>query len=124
MRWKLSIIKGRNAGIEIPLEHFPFSIGRGSQCDLAESDSCISRKHCELIVHDDSLVVVDTASRNGVYVNGIRIVRQKELRPGDCIRIGVALYCLGTVDAPTVMEAFETVTTPSQSQPERCETYE
>jgi hypothetical protein len=66
-----------------------FLIGRGADCQLALDDPLVSRRHAAIRVADDgSATVEDLGSRNGVFLNGVRIDKPEPLRDGDLIRIG------------------------------------
>jgi hypothetical protein len=64
----------------------PCLIGR-KNCDLILDDSHISRRHAELKIVKNALVILDLESRNGTKVNGETITR-KQLVPNDLITIG------------------------------------
>jgi hypothetical protein len=72
--------------IAVPLG--TFFIGRGAECQLALDDAMVSRKHAALRVYAGSAQIEDLGSRNGVFLNGIRIDKSELLRDGDLIRIG------------------------------------
>jgi hypothetical protein len=48
----------------------------------------VSRMHARISVRDDSVVVEDLHSTNGVYVNGVRITHSALLREGDRLLLG------------------------------------
>jgi pSer/pThr/pTyr-binding forkhead associated (FHA) protein len=69
---------------EILIEQFPAMIGRGIDVALRIDDRWLSRRHCELSLHGDELIVRDLGSRHGTYVNGqaidsVRLVTGNEL---------------------------------------------
>jgi pSer/pThr/pTyr-binding forkhead associated (FHA) protein len=63
-------------------------IGRLPECDVHLQDSLVSRMHARITVQNDSVVLEDLHSANGVYVNGLRIGHSVALREGDRILIG------------------------------------
>ena len=65
-----------------------FVIGRGADCQLALDDAQVSRRHAVLRVDADGAVLEDLGSRNGVFLNGVRIEKSEPLHDGDQIRIG------------------------------------
>ena len=66
-----------------------FLIGRGADCQLALDDALVSRRHAAIHVADDgSATVEDLGSRNGVFLNGVRIDGVEPLDDGDLVRIG------------------------------------
>ncbi|MDD2898828.1 MAG: FHA domain-containing protein [Desulfuromonadaceae bacterium] len=64
----------------------PCTIGRKG-CDLILNNSLISRRHAELKLVENTLVIEDLLSTNGTRVNGETITR-KQLIPNDLISIG------------------------------------
>src|SRR3569833_939118 len=71
----------------VVIDRFPFVIGRSSECNLALPQPYISRSHAT-ITHDGTQVVLeDTQSRHGTFVNGEQVTRHT-LRPGDGIQFG------------------------------------
>jgi len=77
-----------NNGATFVLDKAIILIGRQAECDLVLPTSRkISRLHCCVAQVDDSYVIRDLASLNGVRVNGTR-VRESQIREGDEIAIG------------------------------------
>ena len=62
-------------------------IGRGTDVDLQLHDNGISRRHAEVRVEGEHLVLVDLGSTNGSTVNGQQVDRHP-LRDGDRIELG------------------------------------
>src|SRR5277367_3072066 len=65
-----------------------FFIGRGVDCQLSLDDAMVSRPHAALRVYAGSATIEDLGSRNGVFLNGVRIDKSEPLHDGDQIRIG------------------------------------
>src|SRR6187402_3569603 len=65
-------------------------IGRLPECDVNLPDTLVSRMHARLSVQQESVVVEDLHSTNGVYVNGLRVTHSCVLREGDRILIGTS----------------------------------
>jgi pSer/pThr/pTyr-binding forkhead associated (FHA) protein len=66
-------------------------IGRRQDCDLCIPLSVASRKHCELNMDQNRLMIRDLGSRNGTFVNGQKI-EEARLNPGDQIQIGPIIF--------------------------------
>jgi transcriptional regulator with AAA-type ATPase domain len=62
-------------------------VGRDETCEGVLVGSEISRRHAEFRIDGPIVAVRDLASRNGVYVNGVR-VDDAPLAPGDVVRCG------------------------------------
>ncbi|MCM2351946.1 MAG: FHA domain-containing protein [Bacteriovoracaceae bacterium] len=69
------------------------TFGRSRQCEFQLEDTKISGKHCRLNLKVDRLELSDLESKNGTYLNGIR-VEQTEVFVGDEIRIGDTLITM------------------------------
>jgi Inner membrane component of T3SS, cytoplasmic domain len=78
-------------------------LGRDPGCDIVLNDSKCSRRHAVVEEGPEGLVVRDTASANGVHVNGRR-VDTAPLKPGDVVRLGeVQLKLVAQIDETVVM---------------------
>ena len=73
----------------ISLEATRVTIGRAAtnEVDLS-SDSKASRLHAALERLPAGWCIRDLSSRNGTFVNGVRVDRDRPLHPGDEIRVG------------------------------------
>jgi adenylate cyclase len=63
------------------------SIGRMEGNDLILFDPTVSRRHAELAKKNAGWMLVDLASRNGLFLNGVKI-SEKMLKDGDEIKVG------------------------------------
>ena len=85
-------------GSDFPLlgiKMFPYIIGKltGAVDGVIEHET-VSRIHCKLELEDGNYYIRDLNSTNGTIVNGTVVDTEErmELRPGDEIQIGQALY--------------------------------
>jgi pSer/pThr/pTyr-binding forkhead associated (FHA) protein len=60
-------------------------LGRHADCDIRLNNEGISRRHAEIVVTGDGLLVRDIGSSNGTFVNGEKI-EEKTLKVGDEVR--------------------------------------
>lgn len=74
-------------GTRVRLTHAPFAIGRGPGNDLVLPSLAVSRRHAEIEVAGDRVVMRDLGSRNGLVVDGARYDRVT-LTPGTTVTIG------------------------------------
>jgi predicted nucleic acid-binding Zn-ribbon protein len=63
------------------------TVGRAPQCDLQILTHFVSREHARLTIVNGTVLIEDLGSRNGVYVNAVRVDRHT-LRQGDLVTIG------------------------------------
>ena len=63
------------------------TIGRSTGAKLIVDAALVSRLHCRVEAHDETLEVIDLESTNGIAVNGERVSRAHMI-PGDRLRVG------------------------------------
>ena len=64
-----------------------WTLGRGSDCDIALYDDSVSRRHAEIAVRAGLCLVRDLGSCNGTLLNG-RPISRARLRRGDVLELG------------------------------------
>jgi two-component system response regulator GlrR len=84
---RVSVSQGPDAGLTIEVADRPLRVGTAADSDLVLTDDTVSRKHCEIHPTPAGVQVRDTGSRNGVFLNGMRI--------NDAILAGAANLRLG-----------------------------
>lgn len=73
----------------VALEADRVTVGKAATNDLAiVSDPSLSRMHAALERFPAGWCVRDLSSTNGTFVNGVRVVAERPLHPGDEIRVG------------------------------------
>ena len=77
----------------IGLNELPATVGRGQKADIRFKNVYVSRKHCEIYETGDGLIVHDLGSKNGTFVNGMRI-EFSLLRCDDVLGIGTLSLAL------------------------------
>ncbi len=71
------------------LDHFPFTLGRGSDRDLTLGHPQVSRDHASIDRDADGYFLTDAGSRHGTFANGMPIATTR-LRSGDRITLGTS----------------------------------
>ena len=92
------------------------SIGRRRDCDLCIPLSCISRRHCEFDMDMDRLTVRDFNSKNGTFLNGLRI-SESLVKPGDLLKIGTLSFGIQIDGLPEDIESMRPADIPAKVQP-------
>ena len=65
------------------------TIGRGDANTLTICDDAVSQTHCEILVFGSEVIVRDLGSRNGTFVNGVRLHnQQRPLLAGQIVKFG------------------------------------
>ena len=88
MQVTLKVIGGKNDGRQIKIAVARFIIGRGETAHLRPSSDLVSREHCEIVVGDGVVRISDLKSRNGTYVNGLKLDGPHDASSGDSLRVG------------------------------------
>ena len=90
------------SGLELPLEiNRSYILGRGLDCDIVVADVVSSRIHARLTIGEvvEEVYIEDLGSRNGTWVNEIRITKKTRVRDGASVRIGATVYLLNILDS-------------------------
>jgi DNA-binding NtrC family response regulator len=85
----------------------PLTIGRGSDCTIALDDARASRRHVELACDGARWTIADLGSRNGTFVDGVRITERITVRDEVLLAVGNTLFLvlpdLGILRSGTVV---------------------
>ena len=73
----------------VNLDKPAMTLGRRTESDVRVNGADVSRLHAEIIQNGDSILIRDSGSKFGTFVNGERVT-ERELRHGDAIRLGQA----------------------------------
>jgi FHA domain len=103
---------------DIPLVNRIATAGRSSAADVPLVGSLVSRRHATFTQTDDGVEVTDHGSRNGVFVNGVRIEGSRALRPGDVITIGDDSLILIELTAPPAQAISDMRPPPLDARPQ------
>ncbi len=102
--WAIRILTGPQAGQIIPLKAGKNSLGRAPSCEVRLASSGVSKEHAQIFMTEDKVILSDMGSRNGTFVNGVRIQNQK-LQEGDKITLHEMLVDLVQVPDNAVFPA-------------------
>jgi DNA-binding NtrC family response regulator len=80
-------------------------LGSGIDADARVPQPTVSRRHATIRVLDSQLFIQDLGSKNGTYVNGVR-VEEADLRAGDKVQVGEATFVVEALDADDVALAI------------------
>lgn len=83
----LVVLRGPNQGSRYLLDRDLVTVGRHPDSDIFLDDITVSRRHSEFRRVGRRLVVQDTGSLNGTYINGVRADEQ-QLTSGDEVQVG------------------------------------
>ena len=81
--WRLE-----HRGTLFPVRGAELTLGRSSYASIVVNNPLASREHAVVRLSAGKLEVVDLGSRNGTFVNGVRVAAPQRLEVGDRITIG------------------------------------
>lgn len=84
----LTVLTGGASGKQFKVVKGTAVIGRAPNAELRLEDDGISRTHARIRAETNKAWVEDMKSRNGTFVNGVKITATTELRDGDKIQVG------------------------------------
>ncbi len=87
-RARLCIIYGEPKGATFLLRERHNTIGRDGRNFIVLGDEQISNKHAAIYFDDGSYWIEDYNSKNGVYLNGMRITKRERLLDHSIIKLG------------------------------------
>jgi two-component system, NtrC family, response regulator HydG len=86
----VTVLEGPDSGAELKLDGAGPQralVGQSAACDFRLADREVSRRHLAFDAGDGPLRVTDLGSRNGTFVNGVRMI-EAQLYGGESIRLG------------------------------------
>ncbi len=87
------LLKGDGSCKTIPMPSSVAVVGRRRDCDLRIPLDEVSRRHCRIFTHEDTVKIRDLNSRNGTIVNG-QNVEETDVNPGDKITLGPVTFVM------------------------------
>jgi DNA-binding NtrC family response regulator len=63
-------------GKPVPIGSEPCVVGRGGHCHVVLDDPLVSTSHCEFVATGKGVLLVDLDSKNGTYVNRVRLQKR------------------------------------------------
>jgi predicted component of type VI protein secretion system len=98
--WSLRVLSGDFAGKSFTLKNGRNSIGRAPNCDIQIPSGGISKEHAFIEIIADKIILTDTNSRNGTFLNGVAI-RSQKVQPGDRIALYDIICEVVPAEAPS-----------------------
>lgn len=87
-RASLVVLAGPRVGTMLRIDGRDVTIGRSLRVELSLDDDGVSRRHARLRERDGAVWLEDLGSRNGTFVNGLRVMAAVQLADGDKIHVG------------------------------------
>ena len=85
-------LKGAGFGHRQLLTRAPLVFGRDPECSYPLDDPAVSRQHCRIEPDGEGFRLVDLESRNGTFLNRVRLHDSAVLKDGDLIKVGEHVF--------------------------------
>lgn len=89
--WSIKFLSGSKAGKEILLQPGLVVLGRDDSCQISIPGNGVSKKHAQITVQGDSLLIEDLDSRNGIFIQGKQVQKQN-LKAGDRVALSDVVF--------------------------------
>ena len=87
----LIVEKGIDDASVIPLDRAAHVIGKSPEADILADNPYVSRNHAQISVNGDHYEIRDLGSKNGTYLNGVRLTESDRSRLKNDDRIELAM---------------------------------
>jgi DNA-binding CsgD family transcriptional regulator len=75
-------------------------LGRSTRCDLVIEHPSVSRRHAFLCVDEEGMRVTDLASKNGTFIDDVRVAGTVAAKTGSQVRFGHLSFLTATQQEP------------------------
>ena len=88
----LVLLSGRDQRARCIIASRVVQMGRSEECDILLNDPRVSARHARVVYSRDSFWMEDVGSRNGTFVDGVRIRKRQILQDGSLVRVGSSMF--------------------------------
>lgn len=103
----LVVASGEQQGKYYQLTKRPLAGGRDPATEIQVIDPKVSRRHFIIRFQDEGYTVRELRSKNGVFVNELRINGEQRLQDGDLVKVGDTVLAFYEQDDPDRSNALE-----------------
>jgi len=108
---KIYIMNGPDKGRAFEVDEEAIFIGRAPDNEIHIKDKSVSRKHLKIVTRGGKHYVTDLGSRNGTFIDGMRIAGAKEyeVREGMPIAVGKTFLSIGKAYPDDVLAVLDSI---------------
>ena len=109
---KIYIMNGPDKGRSFEVDEEAIFIGRAPENEIHVKDKSVSRKHVTIVKRGEKYYVTDLSSKNGTFIDGMRVTpgKEYEIREGMPIAVGKTFLSIGKAypnDVLTVLDSID-----------------
>jgi len=108
---KIYIMNGPEKGRSFEVDEEAIFVGRAPDNEIHINDKSVSRKHLKIIKRGEKYYVTDLGSKNGTFIDGMRITGAKEyeVREGMPIAVGKTFLSVGKAYPDDVLAVLDSI---------------
>ncbi len=108
---RIYIMNGPDKGRSFEVDEEAIFIGRAPDNEVHIKDNSASRKHLKIVKRGEKYYITDLSSKNGTFINGMRVTSGKEyeVREGMPIAVGKTFLSLGKAYPDDVLAVLDSI---------------
>lgn len=115
MKIFVAIVDSKGKKQTFPIREKPIIIGRSKKSHVTITDDLTSSQHFQIYINDGCVYIEDLNSKNGIYLNGIRVLKQR-IYIEDKVKLGDTMLYFDTKkmdDATTALLTSQSTSRPA-----------
>ena len=108
---KIYVMNGPDKGRTFEVDEEAIFVGRGPENEIYIKDKSVSRKHLKIVKRGEKYYVTDLNSKNGTFIDGIRVAsgQEHEVREGMPIAVGKTFLSVGKAYPDDVLAVLDSI---------------
>jgi hypothetical protein len=108
---KIYIMNGPDKGRSFEVDEEAIFVGRAPDNEIHIKDKSVSRKHLKIVKREKKYYVTDLGSKNGTFIDGMRVTdgKEYEVREGMPIAVGKTFLSIGKAYPDDVLAVLDSI---------------